>query len=238
MLLEDSQEHPLVLVLPGGGYGALAPHEADPVAQAFRQRGFHAAVLRYRLAPRYRHPAMLNDAQRAMRIIRSNAAAWKIKSGKVAVLGFSAGGHLASTLALHHNKWTNPHDDLAATQSARPDAAVLCYAVLDFIHYTHQGSRDALLPEPRDAVLTTLLSSSSAVTPQCPPTFLWHTSDDAGVPVQAAFAFASLCRDHKVPVELHAYESGPHGIGLAPDHPQARQWPDLAAAFLQRHLNA
>jgi len=225
---------PCVVVLPGGGYSHLAAHEAEPVAQRFVDAGFSGCVVRYRVATNgHRHPGMLHDAQRGIRMARA------LGCPKVAVLGFSAGGHLASTAATLLDEPPCPEDDLAQQHSARPDAAVLCYAVLHLAGpMAHSGSRDNLLGPDADPALIDQLSTPRRVTPQTPPTFLWHTTDDPGVDARGAFDFASACKTHGVPVELHSYESGRHGLGEAPEHTEARGWVDLAAAFLHRHLNA
>jgi len=227
-------DRPCVVVLPGGGYGKLAPHEAEPVAKRFADAGFSSCVVRYRLGPNgHRHPAMLHDAQRGVRMVRAFGCP------SVAILGFSAGGHLAATTATLLDEPACPDDDLAPQHTARPDAAVLCYPVLHLAGETaHRGSRANLLGRDFDPDLSEALSAPRRVTERTPPTFLWHTTDDPAVDARGSFDFASACRACGVPCELHSYEHGPHGIGEAPDHPEARGWVDLAAAFLHRHLNA
>lgn len=225
-----------VLVCPGGAYRAHADHEGPAIADWLNDHGLHAAVLRYRLAPS-RHPAMIHDAQRAMRMLRDRAEAWRIDADAIAVLGFSAGGHLAATLAVHHSRFRSPEDDLAAKHSAKPNAAVLCYAVIEMLGAaTNVGSRENLLGENQPAYLLDVLSAQRHVDAQTPPTFLWHTADDAAVPVANSLEFAAACRQHGVPVELHVYESGRHGLGLAPDHPDIATWAEHCLAFLHRHL--
>ena len=238
-LMQVETPRPMVIVCPGGGYTHLAPHEALNVAERCNQAGFHAAVLYYRLAPDHQHPAMIHDVQRAVRLVRRHARQWGV-SDKVAVLGFSAGGHLASCAATLYDQFTSADDDLAEHYSARPDAVVLCYPVLDLTDpgIRHTGSRDALLREQReDAQSTAALSTPSQVNDRTPPCFLWHTADDPAVHVEHSLRFTSACREHHVPVELHVYESGRHGIGLADDHAEARTWFDFAQAFLHRHLD-
>ena len=226
--LQASSKRPLVLVLPGGGYGMLADHEGEPVARRFNELGYDAAVLYYRVAPA-RHPAMIHDAQRAVRVLRDKG--WN----QIGVLGFSAGGHLTSTLAVHFDRFTSEADDLAASVSARPDAVVLCYPVIHLIGpHAHDGSCKNLLgPEPSDELIGQL-TTVNHVRADGPPTFLWHTAEDEPVPMQNSLDFAAACRRVGLPVELHVYESGRHGLGLALDHPQAKDWPTLAAAFLRR----
>lgn len=226
-----------VLVCPGGGYGHLADHEGPLFGRWLAERGFHGAVLRYRLGPRHRHPAMAQDAQRAIRLLRSSAAAWGVNPDAIAVLGFSAGGHLASTLAVHYNDFHCAADDLAGEVSARPDAAVLCYPVIDMAGpFTHAGSRHNLLgAEPSDALLD-LMSTDRHVIADTPPTFLWHCADDAGVPFENSLRFAEACRRGGVPVEMHIYEHGIHGQWMPPDDPVVNTWQGHCLAFLDRHL--
>ncbi len=225
-----------VMVLPGGGYNHLAPHEAEPVAHWLNGHGFHAAVLYYRRGAEWPHPIPAQDAQRAMRVLRQRASAWGVRPGAVGVLGFSAGGHLASTLAVHHDDFHCAADDLAGHVSARPDATVLCYPVIDMSGpHAHRGSRESLI---RDTItdMADLLTTYRHVSRETPPTFLWHTADDAGVPVQNSLLFATACREHRVPFELHIYETGKHGLGLAVDQPEVATWADHCIAFLRRHL--
>lgn len=223
-----------VLVLPGGGYRALADHEGATIAERLNAEGFEAGVLYYRLAPEGRHPDMLHDAQRAMRMMRKHPA---IRSPKIAVLGFSAGGHLAASLSVHAERMWNDEDDLAGSVSARPDASVLCYAVLHITgeHY-HGGSREALLGGSPEESLLELMDMPRQVDENTPPAFLWHTVEDKAVPVENSLDYAAACRRAGVPFALHVYEKGPHGIGLALNDPEARRWMDDAVLFLGRHL--
>lgn len=238
-LLQSEKPRPLVIVCPGGGYGALADHEGQPVAAALNEAGFHAAVLHYRLAPDAQHPQMIHDVQRAVRLVRHHAETWGV-SGQVGVLGFSAGGHLASCAATLFDRFTNPDDDLADSVSARVDAAVLCYPVINMLaDHRHEGSRRNLLGDAyTDGDLARQLSTDLQVTEQSAPAFLWHTADDPGVPMQHSLQYAQACREHGVPVELHVYESGRHGLGLAPDDVSVKTWFTHATRFLHRHLGS
>ena len=225
-----------VMVLPGGAYAGLADHEGEPIAKALNDAGFHATVLHYRLAPDWVHPAMLHDAQRGMRLTRS-----RFGDGGYgcAVLGFSAGGHLASSLSVHYDRFSCEEDDLLASVSARPDASVLCYPVIDLLDPAnlHTGSRQNLLgPSPSKDQLE-LMSTQRHVDGQTPPTFLWHTADDQAVPMANSLVFASACRAVRVPVELHVYEHGRHGLGLAESSPDVKGWLELAQRFLAKHLD-
>lgn len=225
-----------VLVCPGGAYSHLADHEGPTVARWLSERGFHAAVLRYRVSP-HKHPAMIHDVQRGLRMMRARAAEWNVRPDAVGVLGFSAGGHLAASAAVHHTRFTNAEDDLAADYSARPDAAVLCYPVIAMTGaFASLGSRENLLGEPAHPLLLDVLSHDRHVDETTPASFLWHTADDNAVAMENSLAYAAACRRHGVPVELHVYESGRHGLGLAHEMPTVATWGDLCIAFLHRHL--
>lgn len=204
-----------VLICPGGGYVHLAmDHEGRQVAEWFNSFGVTAFVLKYRLAPRYRHPAMIEDARRAMRIIRSRAKEFGIDPTRIGVMGFSAGGHLASTLSNHFG------------EGERPDFAILCYPVISFTtRYTHSGSMRALLGDPPDPALVWELSNELRVTSQTPPTFLFHTNADTGVPPENSILYYLALRRAGVPAELHIYQEGRHGVGLAPKDPVLSTWP-------------
>ena len=237
MLLEQGESKALVIVLPGGGYANLAPHEAEPIAEHFNRHGMHAAVLRYRRAPN-RHPAPIHDAQRGIRMVRELASTWGIENLRVGILGFSAGGHLASTATVHYDRFTSEEDDLAGKHSARPDASALCYAVIDMSGpFTHVGSRNNLLGDAADDEMKELMTSFDHVNKSTPATFLWHTIQDGAVPVENSMQFATACRKHGVPFELHAYELGNHGVGLATnDMNGVDTWANLCAYFFRRHL--
>ncbi|MBI5086849.1 MAG: alpha/beta hydrolase [Acidobacteria bacterium] len=204
-----------VLVCPGGGYRGLAmDHEGKQVAEWFNSFGVSAFVLKYRLGPRYHHPAMLDDARKAIRTIRSRAGALGLDPNRIGVMGFSAGGHLASTLSTHFQ------------DGERPDFAVLVYPVISFTtRYTHSGSMINLLGSPPDPALVWDLSSELKVTSRTPPTFLFHTSADTGVPPENSILYYLALRSAGVPAEMHIYQNGPHGVGLAPKDPVLGTWP-------------
>ncbi|HRU06949.1 MAG TPA: alpha/beta hydrolase, partial [Candidatus Brocadiia bacterium] len=145
-LVQSGKPRGLVIVCPGGGYSHRAAHEGEPVAQRFNKAGIHAAVVHYRVSP-CRHPAPLLDAQRAIRLVRHNAAEWNVLPDHVAILGFSAGGHLASSAAVHFDAGAPASPDPIERHSSRPNAAVLCYPVISFVNYFHAGSVRNLLGE-------------------------------------------------------------------------------------------
>jgi acetyl esterase/lipase len=223
-----------VVVCPGGGYGGLAAHEGKPIAEWLNTLGVTGFVLKYRLAPQYHHPAMMNDVNRAIRYVRAHAANWSLDPHRIGVLGFSAGGHLASTAATHYDKGDPNAADAVERVSSRPDLAVLVYAVITMTHpYTHDGSRQNLLGKDPDEALVNLMSNEKQVTPDTPPTFLLHTADDPVVPVENSLIFAMACHKAKVPVELHIFPHGPHGIGLGGNDPVLSSWPGLCAAWFK-----
>ncbi len=225
---------PAVVICPGGGYGNLAPHEGEGYARWFIQHGIAAFVLKYRLAPHgYRHPAMLFDAARAMRLVRARAAEWHIDPSRLGIVGSSAGGHLASTVLTQFDAGDAASADPVEHQSSRPDFGVLCYPVISMGPITHEGSRNNLLGEPTPE-LVERLSSERHVTPHTPPCFIWHTWEDAAVKVENALAFAAALRAQGVIFELHVYEAGRHGIGLGEGGPNGHhRWADDLLAWLQ-----
>ena len=223
-----------VVVCPGGGYGMLADHEGKDVALWLNTLGITAFVLHYRLGPHSRHPAMLDDAARAVRTVRGPAE--DLDPGRVGILGFSAGGHLASTLATHFEAGDPAATDSLNRFSSRPDLAILVYPVISMQEpHGHGGSRQNLLGADVSEELAASLSNHRHVTPDTPPTFLVHTSDDAGVPAENSLLLALALCAADVPVELHLYESGPHGFGLAAGDPVLGTWPTHCAAWLRRH---
>lgn len=224
-----------VVICPGGGYGALATdHEGHQVAKWFNSIGVAGFVLKYRLGPRYRHPAPLHDAQRAVRYVRANAAKLGVDPQRLGIMGFSAGGHLASTAATHFDKGDAQSEDPIDRQSSRPSFAILAYPVISFTQpFTHAGSGRNLLGENPDPELLKFLSNETQVTPETPPTFLFHTGEDTGVPVENSLVFYAALRKAGVPAELHVYQGGPHGVGLAPGNPVLSTWKDRLAGWLK-----
>ena len=221
-----------VIVCPGGGYARRAPHEGEPVARWLNSAGISAFVLHYRVAPD-RHPAPLSDAKRAMRLVRSRAAEWGFRPDRIGILGFSAGGHLAASLSTHWDRGVEGDPDPVERTSCRPDATVLCYAVISLTAgHTHLGSRNNLLgPEP-PAELALSLSCETQVNAETPPAFLWHTADDATVPVQNSIDYALALSRHGVPFALHVFPRGRHGLGLAQEVPDVSKWTELCAEWL------
>lgn len=226
-----------VVICPGGGYGGLAvDHEGRQIAEWCNAMGSTALVLRYRIAPRYHHPAPLSDALRAMRTARARAGEWKIDPKRIAIIGFSAGGHLASSVGTHFDAGNAKAADPVERQSSRPDLMILCYPVITMSDpYTHAGSRRNLLGERPSAEMIERFSNEKQVTAQTPPTFLFHTATDPVVPSENSVLFYLALRRAGVPAELHIYEQGPHGVGLARQRPALSSWPTRCQAWLAQH---
>lgn len=221
-----------MLILPGGGYGGLAEHEGKGYADFFTAHGITCYVLKYRLGSSgYKHPVMLNDAARALRLVRAFAKRDGLDPARIGVIGSSAGGHLASTLITHFDP-VKPYGptlipgDPIDKESSRPDLAILCYPVISFYEFAHSGSRRNLIGDNPPAELVRALSSELQVTPQTPPTFLWHTVEDKAVPVENSLLFAAALRKAGVPFSLHIYENGPHGLGFGRPGREAPPWAD------------
>jgi acetyl esterase/lipase len=225
-----------VVICPGGGYGGLASsYEGHDVARWFNTFGVAGCVLDYRHRGKgYGHPAPLHDAQRAIRLVRARAGEWKLNPQRIGVLGFSAGGHLASTVATHFDEGVTDAEDPIDRVSCRPDFAILCYAVIAFGRpYSHIGSQNNLLGKDADQMLVASLSNERQVNEHTPPTFLWTTDADRVVTAENSVMFYLALRKANIPAELHIFEQGRHGLGLAETKPGAQHWPTLCKAWLQ-----
>ncbi len=224
-----------IVVCPGGSYGHLADHEGGPVAEWLNSIGIAAFALKYRLGPRYHHPAPLQDAARAIRTLRAKAAEWNLDPERIGILGFSAGGHLASTLGTHFDSGKAEALDPIERVSSRPNLMILIYPVITMRDYAHPGSKENLLGSEPSPELVALLSNEEHVTKETPPTFLVHTMTDATVPVENSLSFAAALRKAGVPFEFHLYERGPHGFGLGQKDPILATWPERCADWLRVH---
>src|ERR1017187_4468795 len=223
-----------VVICPGGSYALLADHEGHTITLWLNSLGVTAAVLKYRLAPRYHFPAPLQDVARAIRTVRARATEWGIDPNRIGVMGFSAGGHLASTIATHFDAGDSSSADPIDRVSSRPDIAVLAYPVISMADgITHAGSRRNLLGDTPSAELVAALSHEKHVTPHTPPAFIFHAANDPVVPVENSLLFAAALRAANVPFELHVFERGPHGVGLASDDPVLGAWPMLLHNWLR-----
>jgi acetyl esterase/lipase len=209
-------------------------HEGSEIAEWLNNLGINAFVLKYRLGPKYHHPIELGDAQRAIRYVRAHANDYGIDPRRIGIWGFSAGGHLASTAGTHFDAGKPGSADPIESQSSRPDFMILAYPVITFHEpFLHRGSRDALLGKNPNPALVDFLSNEDRVTKDTPPTFLFHTSDDPVVPVQNSIFFYLALRKAQVAAEMHIYQHGPHGVGLAQNIPELSTWPTLLANWLK-----
>ena len=225
-----------VIIAPGGAYGHLADnHEGRQVANWFNAMGVTAFVLRYRLGPRYHHPIELGDAQRAIRLVRSRAKEFDVSPDRIGMMGFSAGGHLASTAATHFDGGNAGAADPIDRTGSRPDFVILGYPVITLEPpYNHVGSLKNLLGDNPDPKLVHELSNDLQVTAQTPPTFLFTTSEDTVVPPENSVRFYLALHKAGVPAEMHVFEKGPHGVGLALGDPALAEWPVLLANWLRQ----
>jgi acetyl esterase/lipase len=231
----DKNVKTAVVVCPGGGYGHLAVgHEGKDIGEWFNSFGVQAFVLEYRHKGRgYQHPAPLQDVQHAIRTVRANADKYGIDSNQVGVMGFSAGGHLASSAATHFDFGDKEADDAISQTSCRPDFAILCYPVIAFGEpYTHRGSQRNLLGEDAPAELVKSFSNEKQVAKDTPPTFLFHTHEDTAVPPQNSIMFYLALKENGVPAELHLFEKGRHGVGLGKGIPGTEKWSELCEKWL------
>lgn len=224
-----------MVICPGGGYAVHAvDHEGVQVARWLNRIGITAFVLKYRLAPRYAHPAPLQDVRRALQLVRARAAEFGVQPHRIGVMGFSAGGHLASCAATIFVEGDPQAEDVVSRVSSRPDFAVLAYPVISMLdNWGHAGSRRNLLGEQADPKDAQLLSTHLQVTERTPPVFLFHTAEDRGVPVENSVAFFTACRNHNVPAEMHIFQEGPHGVGLAPGHPTLHIWTNMLHSWMK-----
>jgi acetyl esterase/lipase len=224
-----------VIVFPGGGYRALAMNsEGRQVANYLNSMGIAAFVLEYRLGPRYHHPVEIEDAQRAIRTVRSHASEWHIAENRIGVMGFSAGGHLAATASTRFDSGKPDASDEVDRASSRPDFSILCYPVISLTEaWTHKGSKLNLLGENPSPELAKTLSMENAVTAQTPPTFIFLTNADTSVPAENSVYYYLALRKAGVSAEMHIFENGPHGVGLAMYDPALSEWPKLLDNWLR-----
>ncbi len=224
-----------VIICPGGGYIQLdMVHEGREMAQWFNTLGVAAFVLKYRVGPRYHYPAMFQDGARALRYVRARAGDFGVAANRIGMIGFSAGGHLASTAATHFDAGNPAAADPIERVSSRPDFLILGYPVISFTsEYTHRGSRYMVLGPNPDPKLMRSLSNELQVTAQTPPTFLFHMADDKVVPAENSVLFYMALLKAGVPAELHVYEKGQHGCALAPADPVLSSWTKRLADWLK-----
>ena len=232
--VESERRRPLALIFPGGAYAYRSDREAEPVALRLLSLGIQAVIVRYSVAPA-RYPQALREAAEAVAYAHAHAEEWLCDGKKVAVLGFSAGGHAAAHIGI---RW----QDMPQKEACRPDAMILGYPVITAGPHAHRGSFENLLGEDHDA-LCDAVSLEKHVTDGTPPTVLWHTWEDHAVPVESSLLLACALREHGVPCEMHIYQKGEHGMSLSSDevyppdepniHPECQGWIDMAARWLK-----
>jgi acetyl esterase/lipase len=224
-----------IVITPGGGYSFVAiNHEGRQIANWLNSLGIAAFVVKYRVGPKYHHPIELGDAQRAVRLVRARAAEFRIQPDHVGIMGFSAGGHLAATVATHFDAGNPGASDPIDRVDCRPDFVILGYPVISFIGpYVHRGSVMSLLGDNPDPNVLKGLSDELQVTPQTPPTFLVTTGEDTTVPPENSMAFYQALRKAGVPAELHIFEKGGHGMGLTAAEPKHEVWRTLLEDWLR-----
>jgi acetyl esterase/lipase len=233
---EGKRNGAAIVICPGGGYRGLAMQkEGLEVAEWLRSKGIVGVVLRYRCGGgKNQQPVPLEDARRAIRTVRANADRWGVDPDRVGILGFSAGGHLASTAATMFEEGAHTEDPIDQ-MSSRPDFAVLVYPVITFVDESmHRGSRDNLLGPDASEKLAAEWSTDRRVNERTPPTFLVHAGDDKGVPVENSLLFYQALVARGVPAELHVYEVGGHGFGMFRDDRPADEWPEQLQRWLQQ----
>ena len=219
-----------IIVAPGGGYMGRAFHEGEPISQMLNTAGIHSFVLNYRVAP-YKYPVQLYDINRAVRYVRYYADKFGIDKNKIGILGFSAGGHLCTMGIENFDYGIDDGNDIDKV-SSRPDAGILCYAVISMVSYVNEGSRDSLLGQNYDQTLAKQLSGENSVRDDTPPVFMWHTAGDSCVPVENSLNMAFSLSKKKIPFEMHIFPEGDHGLGLSESIPETAQWSDLLKKWL------
>ena len=227
-----------IVICPGGGYGILAyDWEGTDIAKWLNSKGIAAIVLKYRL-PNSKSNVVpqlspLLDAQRALRTVHANAQKWNIKKNQIGIMGFSAGGHLASTAGTHFDNGDANAADSVDRLTSRPDFMILMYPVISMSKtYMHQGSRNNLIGANPDSALAKYYSNDLQVTKETPPTFIVHATDDAGVPVENSLSFYQALKTNKVAAEMHIYPYGGHGFGLAVGKGYLNTWTDRCIDWL------
>ncbi len=228
---------PALVILPGGGYGGLAiDHEGHQIARWANGMGMAGIIVQYRHRGRgYGFPNPMVDAERAIRMTRHRAAEWKIDPKRVGLIGFSAGGHLCSSVLTHFDLGISNATDPIDRQSSRPDYGILCYPVIALGEsFTHVGSQKNLLGESPAPELVRSMSNEKQVSAMTPPTFLWHTAEDKVVAAENSLRFYSSMVTAGVPGELHVFPIGRHGLGLAANDVGASQWPELCKNWLKQ----
>lgn len=231
-IINDDKKHSAVVICPGGGYNHRANHEGKDIALWLNSLGISAFVVNYRVFP-YTHPVEISDAKRAMRYVRFNADKFNIYDDKIGIIGFSAGAHLAGSVAEHYDVTDYENIDEIDKITAKPDMLCLCYPVVSLCEdYSHKGSCENLLGENSD--LASFLSLEKNVRDDMPPVFIWHTFEDKSVPVLNSIEMSKSLKEKDIKFELHIFPEGRHGLGLAENIEGVNKWPEMFANWLKR----
>lgn len=242
--INPDRKRPMIVICPGGGYVHTSDREAEPVAIQLLSKGFHTSVLRYSVEPAV-FPTSLCQLASAVGFIRDNAENWNVDPNKIFVLGFSAGGHLTASLGVFWNKEFLTDQLSYSKEQIKPNGLILSYPVISSGPYAHEGSFRALLGDKfEDQKSREFLSLENQITNETPPTFLWHTVTDAAVPVQNSMFFAQSLLRYKVPLEMHIYPEGVHGLSLGTEEtkskgrdnhiqPEIENWIEMAARWVK-----
>lgn len=212
----EKELRPAVIVIPGGGYALVSHREGERVALAYSSAGFHTFILNYCVAP-HREPLPILNAAKAIEIVRENAEQWSVDSDKIAVCGFSAGGHLAASISTMWNDESIFSPDTDVNKLHKPNASILCYPVITCGEHAHKGSFKNLTGNETENEKWTMYSLENRVDKNTPPAFLWHTFEDGAVPVENSLLYANALRSKNIPFELHIYPNGPHGMSRVGD---------------------
>lgn len=236
-------KRPMVVICPGGGYNHVSEREAEPVALKFMSMGFHACVLDYNVAPAV-FPQALLELAGSVKEIREHAEEWDVDEKKIIICGFSAGGHLAGCLGMFwKEEWLTEKLE-TTSEMIQPNGMILSYPVITSGEFAHQGSFEVLTGKTMNPELLQKLSLEKQVTKQTPPVFLWHTYEDKTVPVENSLLFALELKKQNIPLEMHIFPYGPHGISLGDretarfDHPddiqlRCQEWPEMAGEWIK-----
>lgn len=241
--MDNNRKRPTVIICPGGGYEFTSDREAEPVAIRMNAMGFNACVLRYNVRPAV-FPTALLELSKAVALVRDHAEQWHVDVNKIIVAGFSAGGHLAGSLGVFWNESFISDALGISNENIKPNGLLLSYPVITSGEHAHRGSFAALLGENHKTSVEDV-SLEKQVSPYTPPTFLWHTCSDQSVPVENSLLFATALRKHNVPLELHIYPEGVHGLSLGTEEtqgkgnrshlqPEVANWIDMAGVWINK----
>lgn len=239
--IEPDKLRPLVLVCPGGGYALTSSKEGEPIALSMNSFGYHACVLNYSCAPA-EFPTALSQVAKSMKLIRENASNWHVDPEKIIVLGFSAGGHLTASFGVFWNKEFLLRDLDVKKEEIKPNGLVLCYPVITSGEFAHQGSFENVLGDrSNDPNWRELLSLEKQVDESMPKSFIWHTFEDSGVPVENSLLLANAMRKAKVPFALHVFEKGEHGLALGTKETgtvveEVQPWIKMAGDWISQNI--